>query len=242
LGECFLPTANNLNSLFMQETIIDSLNVPCMLLREYEQLGLTEQELVLLLRLLLLYYKKGGCTVSGLAAEFAVSEDEAAALIGPLVSKDILQPAGDGREAYILDGLFVQLYELWVVDKRRMQKNAAQRARAVRAEAQKRQTAELGQLYRVFESELGRNLSPIENEKITQWLEADKQAPELILEALTRAVLHGKASFAYIDKILLNWQKKNLHSAAEVKTGDAPQSKKTAKKPQAERVKDTWLE
>ena len=220
---------------------MDSINVPSMLLREHEQIGLNEQELVLLLRLLLLYYGKGSFTAFDVATEFVMNEDEAATLISPLLTKDILLHAEEGSEAYTLDGLFVQLYELWVINKRRIQKSAAQRARAGKAEAQKRRLAELGQLYRVFEREMGRNLSPIENEKITQWLETDKQSPELIVEALRRSVLHGKATFAYIDKILLNWRRQNLHTPAEVELGEAADAKKTPKKPTAERTKDTWL-
>ena len=236
-----MPATKNLNNRFLQEMFMDSLNVPSMLLREYEQIGLNEQELVLVLRLLMLYYNKGSFTVGTVAAEFAINEDEAISLISLLSTKDILQPTGEGRETYTLDGLFVQLYELWVIDKRRMQKNTAQRARASKAEAQKRQMAELGQIYRVFEREMGRNLSPIENEKIGQWLEVDKQSPELIVEALRRSVLRGKASFAYIDKILLNWRRQNLRTVAEVESSDAP-PKKAAKKTPVERVKDTWLE
>ena len=218
---------------------MDSLNIPCMLLREYEQIGMNEHELVLLLRLLMLYYKKGSFMLSGMAAEFSINEDEAAALISPFVAKDILLLVGEGREEYTLDGLFVQLYELWVLNKRRLQKNAAQRAR--RADTQKRQLAELGQLYRVFEREMGRNLSPIENEKIGQWLEVDKQSPELIVEALRRSVLHGKASFAYIDKILFNWRRQNLHNSAEVELNEVSVTKKNTKKTSGERIKDTWL-
>ena len=237
-----MPAAKNINNRFMQEIFMDSLNVPSMLLREYGQIGLNEQEVLLSLRLLLMYYKKGGFTLSDVAAEFATDEEEAAALISPLLEKDILLPVEENVTDYTLDGLFAQLYELWVINKRRMQKNAAQRAaRAAKTETQKRRMVELGQLYRVFEQELGRNLSPIENEKITQWLETDKQSPELILEALRRSVLHGKASFAYIDKILLNWRRQNLRTPAEVEEGDAPVAKRTAKKPSGERVKDTWL-
>jgi DNA replication protein len=241
LEECILPAAKNLNNRFMQEMFIDSLNVPSMLLREYEQIGLSEQELVLLLRLLL-HFKKGIFTVSGMAAELSVSEENAAALINPLLSKDILLPVGDERDTYMLDGLFVQLYELWVLDKRRMQKNAAQRARALKSETTKRHMAELGQLYRVFEREMGRSLSPIENEKISQWLETDKHAPDLIVEALRRSVLHGKAGFAYIDKILLNWRQHNLRTVVDVGNSDTQTAKKTLKKQSGERQKDTWLE
>lgn len=237
-----MPATKNLNNRFMQEMFMDCLNVPSMLLREYEQIGLNEQELVLLLRLLLLYHNRGSFTVSGVAAEFAINEDEAIAIITLLATKDILLPTGEGREAYTLDGLFVQLYELWVLDKRRMQKNATQRVRIGKTETQKRQMAELGQLYRVFEREMGRNLSPIENEKIGQWLEADKQSPELIVEALRRSVLHGKVTFAYIDKILLNWRRKNLRTLADVAAGDTLPAKKTTRKTPIERVKDTWLE
>ncbi|MCL1975006.1 MAG: DnaD domain protein [Firmicutes bacterium] len=234
-----MSATKNLNNRFMQEMFMDSLNVPCMLLREYEQIGITEQELVLLLRLLLLYYKKGNFTLNMTATEFSITEDEAAGLINPLVAKDILICLGEGREEYTLDGLFVQLYELWVLDKRRSQKNATQRTR--RAETQKRQLAEVGQLYRVFEREMGRSLSPIENEKISQWLEVDKQSPELILEALRRSVLHGKTTFAYIDKILLNWRRQNLRTSADIELHTEEASKKPAKKTAGERVKDTWL-
>jgi len=222
---------------------MDSLNVPGKLLREYDRMGLNQQELVLLLRLLHLYYGKGSLNMGDVTAEFAIDEDEAAILIASLQAKDILLSSGEGRDEYTLDGLFVQLYELWVVDKRRMQKNTANRARTDKAETQKKQMAELGQLYRVFEREMGRNLSPIENEKISQWLEVDKQSPELIIEALRRSVLHGKATFAYIDKILLNWRRKNLRTPAEaeVEISDLPAAKKTTKKPTVERLKDTWL-
>ena len=221
---------------------MNCINVPVELLREHTQMGLNERELVVLLRLLYLYYSKGRLNISDIAAEFTVNEEEAASLIGPLTAKDILLPDEEGLSAYTLDGLFVQLYELWAIEKRRLQKKNAAKKKSGKAEEPKRHVAALAQLYRVFERELGRNLSPIENDKISQWLEQDNQSPELIMEALRRAVLHGKPNFAYIDKILFNWRKQGLQTTAEVEMKDMPAEKKPGRKQTAERVKDTWLE
>jgi len=226
----------------MQEMFMNSINVPVELLREHTQMGLNERELVILLRLLHLYYSKGRLNIDDIAAEFTVNEEEAASLIGPLIAKEILLSDAEGISAYTLDGLFVQLYELWAIEKRRLQKKNAAKKKPAKAEDQKRIVAALAQLYRVFERELGRNLSPIENDKISQWLEQERQSPELIMEALRRAVLHGKSNFAYIDKILFNWRKQGLQTPAEVEMKDIPSEKKQSRKNTPERIKDTYLE
>ena len=69
-----------------------------------------------------------------------------------------------------------------------------------------------------FEQETGRPLSPMNLDQIRQW---EKQYPsELILEALRKAITLGKYSMQYIDSILLNWQKNNIRTLAEVKAAD----------------------
>ena len=59
-------------------------------------------------------------------------------------------------------------------------------------------------------------LSPIEFETINQWLEDDHYAPDLISLALKEAVLSQAYSLRYMDRILLNWEKKHLTTVAQV--------------------------
>lgn len=74
----------------------------------------------------------------------------------------------------------------------------------------------LNYLSRKFEVEFGRYLSPIEREEIAQWLSVDHYSAELIELALREAVLSQAYSLKYIDRVLLNWQRHNLKTVAEV--------------------------
>ncbi|EUJ32965.1 DNA replication protein [Listeria floridensis FSL S10-1187] len=50
-------------------------------------------------------------------------------------------------------------------------------------------------IYRLFESEFGRPLSPLEAEMISGWLDHDHFPPELVREALKEAVIAQKKEF-----------------------------------------------
>ena len=58
-------------------------------------------------------------------------------------------------------------------------------------------------------------MSPMECEMLTQWVDQDGYSEELILAALREAVFSGKASFRYIDRILLEWQRNRIRNAEE---------------------------
>ena len=70
-------------------------------------------------------------------------------------------------------------------------------------------------IYSVFESELGRTLSPIEYELINGWLEQGINR-ELILSALKEAVFNGVNNFRYIDRILFEWNKKGIDTVDKI--------------------------
>ncbi|MEG0284608.1 MAG: DnaD domain protein [Vagococcus sp.] len=72
------------------------------------------------------------------------------------------------------------------------------------------------ELYRNFETEFGRPLSPIEFETIQNWLMVDSYDIELIQLALREAVLNQAYSLKYIDRILLAWERKNLTSKDQI--------------------------
>ena len=70
-------------------------------------------------------------------------------------------------------------------------------------------------LYQIFELEFGRPLSPIEIEYLQNWLVKDGYDEDLIIVALRQAVLNRAYNLKYIDRILLNWSKKNILTAQE---------------------------
>lgn len=72
-------------------------------------------------------------------------------------------------------------------------------------------------LVSVFEQEFGRGLSAMELEMISGWIKEDKFNEELILLALKEAVVSQALSLKYIDRILLNWNRKNITTVQQVK-------------------------
>ncbi|HAJ54872.1 MAG TPA: DNA replication protein DnaD, partial [Lactobacillus sp.] len=71
-------------------------------------------------------------------------------------------------------------------------------------------------VFNQIEIEFGRPLSPIEQETIRDWLTTDHYLPEVILLALREAVLNSAYSLKYMDRILLNWERRHLKTAQQV--------------------------
>lgn len=71
-------------------------------------------------------------------------------------------------------------------------------------------------IFTVFENELGRMLSPMEYEKIKEWISNDNSY-ELITCALEEAVMKGVNNFNYIDSILNSWKKKGFKTKQDIK-------------------------
>jgi len=70
-------------------------------------------------------------------------------------------------------------------------------------------------VFTVFENELGRTLSPMEYEKIKEWLTSGN-SEELITCALREAVMNGISNFNYIDRILDSWKKKGYKNKNDI--------------------------
>lgn len=82
-------------------------------------------------------------------------------------------------------------------------------------------------IYDIFQKELVRSLSPTEYEYINNWLEKGL-TEDLIIGALTEAVLSGVKSFRYIDRVLFDWQEKGYRSMNDVEIS----KKKNTKAPE----------
>ncbi|MEI4768362.1 DnaD domain-containing protein [Psychrobacillus sp. FJAT-51614] len=91
---------------------------------------------------------------------------------------------------------------------------------------------EEGSIYKLFEQEFGRLLSPMEYETIGMWFDQDQHSPSLIRLALKEAVLAQKLSLRYIDRILFEWKKKNIKTveAAEKESSNFRQQIPVPKK------------
>lgn len=85
-------------------------------------------------------------------------------------------------------------------------------------------------VFNQIEQEFGRPLSPIEMETINDWLKQDHYQPELIQLALKESVLNQVYNLKYMDRILGNWEKKNLRTAAQVQQERARQADRQAPK------------
>lgn len=63
-------------------------------------------------------------------------------------------------------------------------------------------------LFDVYESEFARPLSQMELQRMSEWMKTYDQ--KLIIYALREAVLYDKRSFDYIERILMEWAKRNF--------------------------------
>ena len=70
-------------------------------------------------------------------------------------------------------------------------------------------------VFKEFESELGRTISSRELELINGWLSTGI-SEEIILGALREAVYNGVTSLRYIDKIIYEWDKKGFKTMDDV--------------------------
>lgn len=95
-------------------------------------------------------------------------------------------------------------------------------------------------LYKSFEAEIGRALSPLQIQDLQYMLE--DFSPELIYEALKESVSQGKANFAYIKAILNRWKQDNLLTVELVRNSFAAREAKKQSPKQAEPIsREEWL-
>ena len=211
----------------MQRMMTDIAAYPYALIRDYEVLGLEPAEALLLLRILHPYYSHGSLTLAAVAAEFAVSEDEAKIILAPYCEKQLLEVSPESANI-TCDGLLQVFDEKWISEERH--KKASRSGKKTQNNnapgIDKELIHNLTHLFHAFEQELGNNLSPIQSEEIRSWLEQDQMAPELIEEALKRAVLQEKRSFAYIKSILAKWREAGYATLDEVLKNDLKPSKR----------------
>ncbi|HHB6215800.1 TPA: DnaD domain-containing protein [Staphylococcus aureus] len=173
------------------------------LLDHYSDLGLDEQDLVILLKLIYASETSNKQpSIELLQKGSTMQPRDITMVIQNLIQRELLelqvQKDEEGRftEYMNLDPFFEKLSHI--------------------LKQQSMETKELNskekfkQLFRVLEDTFARPLSPYEIETLNQWIDVDKHDTAIIQAALDEANSLNKLSFKYIDRILLNWKKNNV--------------------------------
>ncbi|AQP97919.1 MULTISPECIES: DNA replication protein DnaD [Bacillus] len=192
----------------MQELGISS--IPNLLLTHYRQLELNETELILLLKIKM-HLEKGSYfpTPFELQSGMSISAEECTSCLRMFIQKGFLfieeceDHNGIKFEKYSLQPLWAKLYDYMQHSQNETQERTSEK--------------EQKSLYTIFEEEFGRPLSPLECETLAIWQDQDQHDAILIKHALKEAVLSGKLSFRYIDRILFEWKKNGFKTVEQAK-------------------------
>lgn len=214
------------NELLIQWIEAGQTEIPTLLLKYYRKLGLNNDEFVLIMQLKS-HMDRGNYfpDLKEIAQAMGISKNNAFKAVHQLMQKKLLSietkedDKGITEDAYSLMLLWEKLMVLM-----------KQKETVVEV---KQEEEEEKNLYSIFEAEFGRPLSPMEIESLVMWVEEDNFSTELIQLALREAVLSQVYSFKYIDRILLNWEKKNIRTKEQVEKESQKFRDYTATKNQA---------
>ncbi|KRM91753.1 DnaD domain-containing protein [Fructilactobacillus florum] len=189
-----------------------SLSISGFLLTNFKQLGLTAVELVLVLELQYQRQQQVFFPSAGSLAEITgLSEQTVYDELHQLVLKKIIAITRKyDRDEYSLRPLSKKISELL------KQQVDVDEVTTTSAPATENRTNQRQTTVQMISKEFGRMLSPIELETITSWFDQDHYGNDLIQLALREAVLNQVYNLRYMDRILLNWHKANLQTAAQV--------------------------
>lgn len=199
------PVHNALIHLFQEGSIA----LPVSFLSMYKKMGLTEEEVMLIIHIMV-YQEKAEQplpSIEAISTKMNLSTEEIAGLFNKLIQQGFLKIVEEINE----DGLRSERYSIEPLYQKL--------AESILEEGSKtsEEDEELGYegIFQLFERELGRPLSPFECEHLSQWLDQDGYSEELIKAAIREAVFCGKVNFRYIDRILLEWQRNQVRTAED---------------------------
>ncbi|HJV46413.1 MAG TPA: DnaD domain-containing protein [Bacillota bacterium] len=204
-----------MEQLFFQLLKNSTLSLPIYLLRNYKQIGITDEEMMLIIHIM--DFKQDGKdfpTIHELKERMSVDEQKVIVLLQRLVKNNLLaiedikdQQTGIRSEEIQFDPLFKRIAQFLV-----HQQSIQNEEQDTKLAKEKKEN-----LFTIFEKEFGRPLSPIECETLTMWQDNDHYSDELIVAALREAVISGKLYFRYIDRILFEWQRNNIRTPKQAR-------------------------
>ncbi|MCP1144308.1 DnaD domain-containing protein [Lysinibacillus endophyticus] len=218
-------------------------NVPQLFFQHYKALKIPDDEALLLLHLLAFHTEQNDFpTPADLSERLHFNENDITLKLQRLIQKGFLEIT-QGIDAH---GKLYEKYSIYPLWERILDYIET----STRNQEQEEEKNEEGAIFSLFEQEFGRLLSPMEIETISMWIDVDRHSPSIIKAALKEAVLAGKISLRYIDRILFEWKKKNITSVKQVEKHTEQFHQKTTTvqpKPQAEPIQKkvpfyNWLE
>ena len=188
---------NNILKILQDSPVV----VPRILFNNYRKLNINEEELVIIM-LIISLGSQIEYNPDVFVRELGMDKQEVMSIISRLIGKNILsiEIVKNGRkteEQLSLTLLYDKLLNIVkdVSDEDSVKINSS--------------------IFSVFENELGKLLSPMEIEKIKEWVTTYKNE-ELIVAALNEAVINGVSNLRYIDAILNEWSKKGYHNKEDI--------------------------
>ncbi|MFB2002750.1 DnaD domain-containing protein [Staphylococcus aureus] len=197
------------------------------LLDHYSELGLDEQDLIILIKLIYASETSNKQpSIELLQKGSNMQPREVTVVIQNLIQRELLElnvnkdEEGRFTEYMNLDPFYEKLSQL--LKKETMTTN-------VQSDKEKFKT-----LFQMIEQTFARPLSPYEIETLNQWIDVDQHDIDIIQAALDEANSQNKLSFKYMDRILLNWKKNNVKTIDDSKEirkqFNQPKMKHTVKK------------
>ncbi|MHB8125887.1 MAG: DnaD domain-containing protein [Desulfitobacteriaceae bacterium] len=202
-------------------------SIPRYLLTHYIDLGISNQEILLIIHILSELDTNPNPSLALLAQRMKITNSEIENMIGTLVERKLLTIEQHWNRteqcwynSFSFVGLIEELAERWAISQmKQYEEEISQKDNQPGPNNESIPDSKLQQLVEIFEQELGRPLTGLECEHITNWLTAHF-SEELIVEALRRGVSAGIRNFRYLDSILREWEKKNLRTRTEVEVDD----------------------
>jgi DNA replication protein len=186
-----------------------SISIANFLLDNYSKLGMTNDEFLLYLQIKKEQSRGDSFPqMDRLADSLGMSSQTLFATIQSLQDKKILEI--NQRKDHT--GQLVDFYDFELMYQKLVALFDEKVEQTVKVETKQREDS----VYDQIQIEFGRPLSPIEIETISQWIDVDHFSPDLIRLALKEAVLNQAYNLKYMDRILLNWQQRNLTTVSQV--------------------------
>lgn len=187
---------DNLIRLIKDKPII----IPRILFNNYRLLGITDTELIIM-ALIMSLGDKVVYNPEVFSRESNIDKHKVMEIVNDLIQKNILSLVVEKEnhkvcEYLSLDLLYDKLFNIIL-------------------EKNDEDVSISDSVFSIFENELGRTLSPMEYEKIKEWITSGN-SNELIICALREAVMNGVGNFSYIDTILNSWRKKGYKNKNDI--------------------------
>lgn len=197
------------------------MTVPRILFLNYKNIGITEEELILIMYIMNTSEIFNPKQISN---DLNITLNNVMETMENLTSKGIikleLKKIGNVRNEYInLDGLYEKLtFKILNQEEPEKQSN----------------------IYSIFEEEFGRTISTMEIQIINAWIE-NGTSEETIVLALKEATYNGVSNLRYIDRIISEWSKKGIKTQEDVEKSRMNFRQKKEQKQKNDILDYDWL-